>query len=454
MNSPLFTSLSQPSHAISRTAELLSVAKTSLRILQQNPESLHPDLQILNPNDLALHNALYIPSNAAMDALDEAFLTLKLLDSTVKTLSDLVKRRGSTNDPTEEINTAISSFHSFSKGILEVIQNSLPQSAVLSAYDDVIVRATTHRVKHYEMVAKELQSRVEKRNKEFKSIMTLRGDVIKEQAMRRKQLLSANKPQTHVNGATKNITAIPLAPKSGGMRVSKGFAPSSKAAKSQMNSPLFTMQPTQSKPTPPPLMNNLNTNGSGVAARANGSSNPESNPSRQHTAPNPYRAAPSPGYGGASGAYGGGYGGANGGGYGGGKTGMRKRGGGPAGNSTSGYNPNQEDETKIHDSNSVQAQIQMRRENRQTQNRLESANQAEKSLAELTTMFSKMSNLIHTQGETLVKIEDDVEAAMDHVESGREEIVKLYEWTRGNRGLIIKVFAVLIFFIIFMKFYG
>jgi syntaxin 5 len=133
---------------------------------------------------------------------------------------------------------------------------------------------------------------------------------------------------------------------------------------------------------------------------------------------------------------------------------MRKRGGGPAGNSTSGYNPNQEDETKIHDSNSVQAQIQMRRENRQTQNRLESANQAEKSLAELTTMFSKMSNLIHTQGETLVKIEDDVEAAMDHVESGREEIVKLYEWTRGNRGLIIKVFAVLIFFIIFMKFYG
>ena len=65
-----------------------------------------------------------------------------------------------------------------------------------------------------------------------------------------------------------------------------------------------------------------------------------------------------------------------------------------------------------------------------------------------------MSNLIHSQGETLVKIEDDVEAAMDHVEAGKEEIDKLNEWTKGNRGLIIKIFALMIFFIIFMKFYG
>jgi t-SNARE complex subunit (syntaxin) len=65
-----------------------------------------------------------------------------------------------------------------------------------------------------------------------------------------------------------------------------------------------------------------------------------------------------------------------------------------------------------------------------------------------------MSHLIQSQGETLMKIEDDVEAAMDHVEAGREEIIKLYEWTKGNRGLIIKVFSLLIFFIVFMRFYG
>jgi len=418
--------------------------------LQQNPESLvHPELQTLNPNDLALHDTQYKPSNEAMDALEEASLTLNLLDSTLETLSDLVKRRGTTNDPTEEINKAISSFHSFSKGILEVIQNSLPQSAVLSPYDDVVVRATTQRVKHYEIVAKELQANVDKRNQEFKSIMTLRGDVIKDQALRRKKLLNAKKPAGNANGSLSHGKAgIPLAPKSGGVRVSQGFAPKS-MAKSQMNSPLFTMQPAQAKPKPipPPMMRNRNQIGAGV----NGIAKVAPNPYSQSTAPNPYGAPQTSGYGGATNGYGGGLGG----GYGGSNTGMRRRGGGPAtNNGNNGFNPHQEDENKIHDSNSVQAQIQMRRDNRQTQNRLDSARQAEKSLAELTTMFSKMTNLIHSQGETLVKIEDDVEAAMDHVEAGQEEIVKLYEWTQGNRGLIIKIFALLIFFIIFMKFYG
>jgi hypothetical protein len=140
--------------------------------------------------------------------------------------------------------------------------------------------------------------------------------------------------------------------------------------------------------------------------------------------------------------------------------GVRRRAGGGSGSSTlkvnHGYDATQEEEeeNKIHDSNSIMAQIQMRRESRQTQQRLESARQAERSLAELTTMFSKMSHLIQSQGETLMKIEDDVEAAMDHVEAGREEIIKLYEWTKGNRGLIIKVFSLLIFFIVFMRFYG
>ena len=187
-------------------------------------------------------------------------------------------------------------------------------------------------------------------------------------------------------------------------------------------------------------MKNRNQNGS-----ANG--NPQMN---DRQAPSPYGAPQNVGYGGA--AYGGGYAGnphsSN-------NTGMRRRAGASsATNNTNGYNPYQEEENKIHDANSVQAQIQMRRENRQSQKRLESARQAEKSLAELTTMFSKMSNLIHSQGETLVKIEDDVEAAMDHVEAGREEIIKLHEWTKGNRSLIIKVFAILIFCIAFMRFYG
>jgi t-SNARE complex subunit, syntaxin len=472
----------EQNHAISRSAELLSVAKTSLRILQQQSSGstavgetplLHPELQSLDPNHLALHDErLGKPSNAAMDALDEAALTLSLLDSTLDTLRNLVKRRGATNDPTEQINEAIASFHSYSKGILEVVQNALPQSAVLSPYDDRIVRATSQRVKHYEIVANILQTSVDKRNQDFKSIMTLRGEILKEQTLRRKKLLSHSNI-TKLEGAAVeenvNSSTIPLAPSSGGVRlVGKGItAPqgTERLAKSQlMTSPLFTVEPlkkTQYTSNNVQDGNNVNMNKTGKTS---------ANIYKQHTAPNLYgsgsKTTVSNGYGGVGYgkssipvAYGAGAG-AGGNSYNGTSNsfGVRRR---AAGGSSSalkvdpGYDaPNQEEENKIHESNSVMAQIQMRRESRQTQQRLESARQAERSLAELTTMFSKMSNLIQSQGETLVKIEDDVEAAMDHVEAGREEIIKLYEWTKGNRGLIIKIFGLLIFFIVFMRFYG
>lgn len=380
-----------------------------------------------------------------------------------------MKRRGATNDPTEQINEAIASFHNYSKGILEIIQNALPQSAVLSPYDDRIVRATSQRVKHYEIVASVIRTNVEKRNQDFKSIMTLRGDILKEQTLRRKKLLSSNNNATKIDGTAKegemngNSTSVPLAPSSGGIRlVGKGIAApqgTERLAKSQlMTSPLFTAV------LEPPKSGQLKNIGTGGNNTGKSSANILY---KQHTAPNLYGSESKVMT--SNGGYGGlGYGKASTAKYGGGRVnrydgtsnsfGVRRRAGGSSNlkvhNGDTDADPNQEEESKIHDSNSVMAQIQMRRESRQTQQRLESARQAERSLAELTTMFSKMSHLIQSQGETLVKIEDDVEAAMDHVEAGREEIVKLYEWTKGNRGLIIKVFALLIFFIVFMRFYG
>eukprot|EP01082_Thalassiosira_pseudonana_P005777 g5294.t1 g5294 contig2:180304-180972(+) len=105
------------------------------------------------------------------------------------------------------------------------------------------------------------------------------------------------------------------------------------------------------------------------------------------------------------------------------------------------------------DSSDIQQQIQTRRQNRQTQSRLASARLAEKSIAELGTMFTKMSTLISQQGEMLERIEDDVEAAGGDIDAGHEELVKVYGMTKGNRALILKVFGILIGLIIFMKLY-
>jgi t-SNARE complex subunit (syntaxin) len=84
---------------------------------------------------------------------------------------------------------------------------------------------------------------------------------------------------------------------------------------------------------------------------------------------------------------------------------------------------------------------------------LDEARQAETALGELGTLFGKMSSLIVRQGETLEKIEDDVEAAHADVMAGQDEIAKLYSIKKGNRPLIIKTFAILIFLIIFMRGY-
>jgi hypothetical protein len=101
----------------------------------------------------------------------------------------------------------------------------------------------------------------------------------------------------------------------------------------------------------------------------------------------------------------------------------------------------------------MQVQIQERQQKRQTQSRLESARQAEKSLAELSTLFGKMSTLIVQQGEVLEKVEDDVEAALGDVTAGEQEVQTLYKIKKGNRALILKVFGILIFFILFMRLY-
>lgn len=108
----------------------------------------------------------------------------------------------------------------------------------------------------------------------------------------------------------------------------------------------------------------------------------------------------------------------------------------------------EEEEEKVH------SQIQVRQRKRQTQQRLEDAREAETMLGELGQMFGKMSTLISQQGETLEKIEDDVEAAYVDVAAGQEELTKLYSLKKGNRPLIIKTFLVLNFLIIFMKFYS
>jgi len=482
----------QTSHAIDRSDELLSVARTALSILDQEQRQRQQEqyqhqyeektqIQFTNyrPSNLSLHNPLHDSNNTAKDVLSEAVLTLNHLDETLKKLSKFVKRRGHTNDPTNDINNAMCDFQSFVKDIMEIIDATLPQAAALPPMMDSNLLSTNQRRKHYEMAAKILKGNVEERMENFKDVMKVRGDVIKDLTLRRKQLLKSNHDNNGTNNGVikthpfgkdvKNNGGYPMMGadianvtirngigRVGGALQQKSTMEPNKV-KSQLNSPLFTMS------TAPISNPYAKSNQTITQSTSNSQLNNRYSNYKQPIQPS----APSvnvefnKGYGyGYNGASSGGYN--NGAGYGGynnisDSTGMRKRAGGTSLSGNITYNPYQtEDEVKVHSSNddNIQTQIQKRRQARQTQSRLESAKLAEKTLAELTSMFGKMSSLIQSQGETLEKIEDDVEVAMGYVDDGYEEVGKLYEYTKGNRGLIIKCFGILIFVIIFMRYYG
>jgi t-SNARE complex subunit (syntaxin) len=58
-----------------------------------------------------------------------------------------------------------------------------------------------------------------------------------------------------------------------------------------------------------------------------------------------------------------------------------------------------------------------------------------------------MTNLVMAQSETISRIEDDVEDSLQNVAQAHESMQSFAEVTKGNRGMILKVFGLLIFFI-------
>jgi len=326
-------------------------------------------------------------------------------------------------------------------------------------------KSSAQRVRHYEIVGLCLKERVEERLKRFKEVMAVREEVIKDLTRRRKELLEDDIttnaiPSNHGGTATARAAArnggvvatapMPLVPRNALSTTTKMTKP--KKMNSQLQSPLFTANTSR-------VQHKIRNNGATNSTR--------SSSGRMTTNGGATRFG---GYGGIppSAGYGGGY---NSQAIGGGGGGLRQRPTGSSGYSSStstksyyqnnnttntdaGTNSNNNNNnTNIHADQQSLLQIEERRTKRRTKHRLQSARQAETMLADLTSMFGKMSELIHSQGDTISKIEDDVEAGVDNVNAGVDEIMKLNEITKGNRSLIIKVFAILIFFIIAMRWF-
>ena len=57
-----------------------------------------------------------------------------------------------------------------------------------------------------------------------------------------------------------------------------------------------------------------------------------------------------------------------------------------------------------------------------------------------------MANLVMAQAEVVTRIEDDVESGLVETKEAHKSMETFYEITKGNRSMILKIFAIMIIF--------
>lgn len=86
---------------------------------------------------------------------------------------------------------------------------------------------------------------------------------------------------------------------------------------------------------------------------------------------------------------------------------------------------------------------------------LESRNAAlqgiEATVNELGTIYRQLATMIAEQGEQVQRIDMNIESMHLNVERGQTELVKYLKSVSSNRWLMIKIFAVLVIFILFFS---
>ncbi|CAD5226137.1 unnamed protein product [Bursaphelenchus okinawaensis] len=83
------------------------------------------------------------------------------------------------------------------------------------------------------------------------------------------------------------------------------------------------------------------------------------------------------------------------------------------------------------------------------QSRYNAMESIESSITEIGQIFNQLSMLVAEQGETIIRIDDNVEQATMNVESAHLELLKYFNNISKNRWLMLKVFGVLMAFFVF-----
>eukprot|EP00759_Apiculatamorpha_spiralis_P057271 PhF_6_TR8526/c0_g1_i3/m.13360/K08490/STX5; syntaxin 5 len=85
--------------------------------------------------------------------------------------------------------------------------------------------------------------------------------------------------------------------------------------------------------------------------------------------------------------------------------------------------------------------------------RANAVKEIEKTVHELSEMFQDFARLVMEQESLIRRIDDDVTDALQNVDDGQAQLIKYLNRISSNRGLILKVFAILFVFVLFFGFF-
>merc|ERR1712139_530909 len=81
--------------------------------------------------------------------------------------------------------------------------------------------------------------------------------------------------------------------------------------------------------------------------------------------------------------------------------------------------------------------------------RAEAVQSVQRTIGELATMFQKMAVMVTAQEEMIQRIDHDIDDTTDNMNAAQDSLLKYFHHISSNRSLILKVFCILIFFVVF-----
>ncbi|KAI3517417.1 hypothetical protein L1887_16631 [Cichorium endivia] len=88
-----------------------------------------------------------------------------------------------------------------------------------------------------------------------------------------------------------------------------------------------------------------------------------------------------------------------------------------------------------------------------SQNRAVALQSVESTITELSGIFTNLATMVAHQGELAIRIDDNMEETLSNVEGARGALLKYLNRISSNRWLIIKIFVILILFLIIFLFF-